>query len=229
MPSSLPRVAAYIDPELEQQLQAFCQEQNFSTSEAIAHILNHFFGRLPSELLETPSTLSRLDDLAKRLEVVEQAIGELQREPLSKPPNKSSEPLGELPSSIPNSQEPTGEFPSESLNQELTEELPDESPSQELTGEFPSESLNQEPTEELPDEPPSQEPTGELLSELPVRVPHPIPEEGLSTVELADLTGVTAQQVNRIRRQGKLDNWKGGWRAVKINEKEHRYYPLGQA
>ena len=203
MPSSLPRVAAYIDPELEQQLQAFCQEQNFSTSEAIAHILNHFFGRLPSELLETPSTLSRLDDLAKRLEVVEQAIGELQREPLSKPPNKSSEPLGELPSSIPNSQEPTGEFPSESLNQELTEELPDE--------------------------PPSQEVTGELLSEPPVRVPHPIPEEGLSTVELADLTGVTAQQVNRIRRQGKLDNWKGGWRAVKINEKEHRYYPLGQA
>ena len=85
MPSSLPRIAAYIDPVLEQQLKAFCKEQNFSTSEAIAHILNHFFGRLPSELLETPSTISRLDDLTKRLEAVEQTISELQREPLSKP------------------------------------------------------------------------------------------------------------------------------------------------
>jgi hypothetical protein len=108
MPSSLPRIAAYIDTELEQQLKAFCKEQNFSTSEAIAHILNHFFGRLPSELAETPSTISRLDDLTKRLEAVEQVLSELLRELLSKPPDESSEPSGELPSSIPNSQEPTG-------------------------------------------------------------------------------------------------------------------------
>jgi hypothetical protein len=39
VPSSLPRIAAYIDIELEQQLKAFCKEQGFSTSEVIAYIL----------------------------------------------------------------------------------------------------------------------------------------------------------------------------------------------
>lgn len=186
MPSSLPRIAAYIDTELEQQLKAFCKEQGFSTSEAITHILNHFLGRLPSELLVTPSATVRLDDLTKRLEVVEQEISELRSESLSKRPEVSSELPGELPSNIPDEREPPGE----SL---------DEPPSQELTGELPSEPL--------------------------MRVPDPFSEEGLSTLKMADLTGVTVQQVNRIRRQGKLHSWKGGWRALKVNEKEHRYYP----
>ena len=190
MPSSLPRIAAYIDTKLEQQLKAFCKEQGFSTSEAIAHILKHFFGRLPSEPLVTPLPTARLDDLSKRLEAVEQALSELRSESPSKLPEERSEFPGELPSSIPGKREPTGGLPSEPLK------------NQELTGELPSEPL--------------------------VIVPDPFPKEGLSTLELANLTDVTVQLVNRIRRIRKLHNWKGGWRAVKINEKEHRYYPLGQ-
>ena len=189
MPSSLSRIAAYIDAELEQQIKAFCKEQGFSTSEAIAHILNHFFGRLPSKLLVAHPVIARLDDLTKRLEVVEQALRELRSESPSKRPEMSGELSGELLSDTLKEQEPTGE-------------LPNELPSQELTGELPS--------------------------EPPLIIPDPFPEEGLSTVELADLTSVTVQQVNRIRRQGKLHSWKGGWRALKINEKEHRYYPLWQ-
>jgi hypothetical protein len=58
-------------------------------------------------------------------------------------------------------------------------------------------------------------------------LPDPFPDAGLSTVELAQAMGVTVQHVNRLRRKGELHNWKGGWKAVKVNAKEHRYYPLG--
>jgi hypothetical protein len=60
----------------------------------------------------------------------------------------------------------------------------------------------------------------------PIVLPAPFPEEGLSTVELSELVGVTPQQVSRIRTKGKLKTWKGGWRAKKVNAKDHRYYPL---
>lgn len=191
MPSSLPRIAAYIDPELEQQLKTFCKEQGFSTSEAIAYILKHFFGRLPSELQATPFSISHLDDLTKRLEAVEQAISELRSEQINKLPNESREPLGELPGSIPKEREPT----------------------RELLSEQPS---NQELTESLPSEPPGI-------------VPDPFPKEGLSAEQLADETGVTVEEIDKIRSKGDLANWKGGWRALKMNENEYRYYRLGQA
>jgi hypothetical protein len=74
----------------------------------------------------------------------------------------------------------------------------------------------------------TKEVTGDLADEPLPELPDPFPKEGLSTKELAHLTGVTVQQVNRIRCKGQLRDWKGGWRAVKINQKEHRYYPAEQ-
>ncbi len=188
MPSNLPRIAAYIDIELEQQLKAFCKEQGFSTSEAIAYILKHFFGMLPSELPISPLSRSQVDALTKRLEAVEQAISELQSEPPGQLRQESCKLAGKLPSTIPEEREPTGELLSEPPNHELTDERP---------------------------------------SEQPVLMPNPFPEKGRSAAELAKLTGVTVEQIDQIHLLGDLENWKGGWRAVKKNG-EYRYYPLGQ-
>ncbi|MBD2033909.1 hypothetical protein H6F76_02425 [Leptolyngbya sp. FACHB-321] len=66
----------------------------------------------------------------------------------------------------------------------------------------------------------------EATDTSPLSLPDPFPEAGLSTAELAQATGVTVQHINRLRRKGELHNWKGGWKAVKVNAKEHRYYPL---
>lgn len=60
----------------------------------------------------------------------------------------------------------------------------------------------------------------------PIGLPDPFPEEGLSTAALGKLLGVTPQLVSRIRKAGRLKTWKGGWRATKINGREHRYYPF---
>ena len=60
----------------------------------------------------------------------------------------------------------------------------------------------------------------------PLSLPDPFPEAGLSTVELAQATGVTVQHVNRMRRKGELHNWKGGWKAVKVNAKEQQVLNL---
>ncbi len=79
------------------------------------------------------------------------------------------------------------------------------------------------------DDKPIALPKETVPEDKPIVLPAPFPEEGLSTVELSELVGVTPQQVNRIRTKGKLKTWKGGWRAKKINAKEHRYYPLGRS
>ena len=174
MPTNKPKIAGYLNQDLFDKFKAFASENSFSDSQAIAFILEEYFGGSPMNQGELPSSTSRLDALEDEVKLLREMYspiydklfrGESQGEPqgsiLDDIVNLDGSSPDELPGELPQIiNESPSDLPSEPLT--IINESPDE-----LPGELPQ-IINESPSD-LPSEPLT------IINELPSKLPGGLP------------------------------------------------------
>jgi len=153
MATSKPKIAGYLPITLHEKFKCFASDNGMSDSQAIAHILEVFFGEPPSESQgELPE--DRLAKIEDEIRLLRDMYSPIYAKLFPQKPDTAGieEVLGFIPADLVNDGILPSESPSDLPQGELPGELPGESPSDLPQGELPGELPGESPSD-LPGEP----------------------------------------------------------------------------